>query len=292
MKRFLLPIAVLSAFFFASCGGDGGEGNEPELTEEQKAYLAKVESVEQNTKAIFMKSSGTLCPPCGGWGWEVNSQVTESARDFAGTFTVHSANFVSKDFINQEGNEIDAQFGVSGWPTFLANNGIGGRMGKTGGGSTVTDYVNTILGDIDAISGQAAIANAAVNYTIANNTITVNSRTRFFEEAAEGEYYIAIWIDEDGPTAPQAGYANGIPEHHHVLRTSTDNHATFGVPLNTAGEVLPKDTLIERTHTAEFPEGLWNKDRTTVTAIIWSVSGNLTKSYGVVNVSRDMFTEE
>lgn len=291
MKKFLLPIAVLSVFFFASCGGDGtDEGNEPGLTEEQKAYLAKVESVQQNKKAFYAKSSGTLCPPCGAWGWEVNDAVMTSARDFAGTFTVHSANFVSKDFINQEGNAIDGAFGVSGWPTFLADNGIGGKMGKTGGGSTVQDYINTILGDIDAISSQAAVANTALSYSIADNSITVNSRTRFFEETT-GEYSIAIWIDEDGPVAPQAGYTNGIPAHHHVLRTSTDGHATFGVPLHGTGEVMPKDTLIERTHTAEFPEGLWKKENVSVTAIIWNVSGNLTKSYNVVNVSRDTFSE-
>jgi hypothetical protein len=294
MKKFLLPIAVLSMFFFASCGGDGdgdGDGNEPELTEEQKAYLAKVESVEQNTKALYIKSTGTLCPPCGSWGWQVHDGVITQADGYIGAFSAYGNwHSYAKDLTSQASTLVDQQFGVNSFPTFLINNGIGGKMGKAQSGNTVQEYVDNVLGDVDAITNQEPIANAALKWEVANNSLTVNSRTRFFEDA-EGEFYISIWVDEDGPTAPQAGYTNGIPAHHHVLRTATDQNAVFGVPLNNAGEMMPKDTLIERTHTAEFPEGLWKKENATVTAIIWNVSGNLTKSYNVVNVSTDTFTE-
>jgi hypothetical protein len=292
MKKFLLPIAVLSVFFFASCGGDGtDEGTEPGLTEEQKAYMAKVESVQPNKKALFIKSTGTLCPPCGDWGWVINDAVNTRAKDYIGAFSSYGNwHRFAKDLTSQTSNIVDQTFAVNSFPTFLLDNGIGGKMGKATIGGTADDILNSILGDIDAIASQTATANTALSYTIADNSITVNSRTRFFEEST-GEYAIAIWIDEDGPVAPQAGYANGIPAHHHVLRASTDQNSVFGVALHSPGEVMKKDTLIERTHTAEFPEGLWVKENVTVTAIIWNVSGNLTKSYNVVNVSRDTFSE-
>lgn len=292
MKKLLFPTALLAMFFFVSCGGDDNEPDkkEPEVDAELQA---KLESVPADRVGLYMKSSGTKCPPCGGWGWNVHSQIIDEAGSNISPITVHSANFVSQDFINEEGNKIDADMGVNSWPTYITSGGAGGKLEKAPlnfNGATEASLKADVLGSVEnAILDQDVKAGAALNWSVENNEITVNVRTRFFEEMPEGDYFISVWVDENQVQAPQSGHPDGSPFHKHVLRTATDNHSVYGVALNADGGAIAKDALFETTHTAEFPEGAWDKDNCTVTAIIWTVSGTLTKSYAVLNTSQAKF---
>jgi len=293
MKKLLFPLAILGMFFFASCGGDGSdeEPTDDGPTAEEKEKEAKIATIPTDRVALYIKSSGTNCPPCGAWGWNVHGAVIEEAGAFISPFTIHSANFVSKDFINEEGNKLDGDLGVSGWPTFITNKGLNGKLEKEplNGGSTEASLKAQYLGAIEAVVAEEAKAGSAVKWSVSGNEITVDVRTTFFEDVPEGEYYIAVWVDENLVQAPQAGYTAGTPYHKHVLRTALDGHSVYGVPLNKDGGAIEKGSLFETTHTGEFPEGAWDVNNTTVTALVWTVTGTLTKAYGVMNTSQATF---
>lgn len=293
MKKLLFPLAILGMFFFASCGGDdsdpvddGGSGVDAELE-------AKLASVPDDRVALYMKSSGTLCPPCGGWGWNVNAQVIEEAGANIAPLTIHSANFVSKDFINEEGNKLDADLAVNSWPSFIVSSGAGGKLQKAAlnfSGATEATLKADIVAEVEAaIADQEVKAGAAVKWSVANNEITVDVRTRFFEEMPEGEYFLSVYVDESLVQAPQSGHPDGSPFHKHVLRTAMDGHSVYGIQLNSDGGAIAKDQLFETTHTAEFPEGAWDKDNCVVTAVVWTVSGTISKAYAVLNASQTTF---
>lgn len=295
MKKLLFPLAILGMFFFASCGGDdpddGPGGDDTVVDPAEVEKQEKMASVPDDRVALYMKSSGTLCPPCGGWGWNVHGQVISEAGDNIAPVTIHSANFVSRDFINEEGNKIDADLGINSWPSFLVSSGAGGRIEKAAlSGNTEEALKSGIISAIEeAIADQDVKVGAALKWSVTNNEITVDVRTRFFDEMPEGEYFVSVWVDESLIQAPQSGHPDGSPFHKHVLRTATDNHSVYGIALNTDGGAIAKDQLFETTHTAEFPEGAWDQGNCVVTAVIWTVSGTISKSYAVLNASQATF---
>lgn len=282
-------------FFVAACGGEDGD-TKPEdegPSEEDLELQRKLETVPKKAQVLHIKSSGTKCPPCGGWGWTANEEIIKKADGHIIPMTIHGGwHSFAGSFTNEESDEFDREFGSRSFPSFFAPSGENGTFeDQKEGAQTTADIVNKVLTVIDDYTAgeQNPVANVALKYEISNNEIKVDTRTRFFEET-EGEYYIAVYITESDVQAQQSGHPDGNPFHKFVLRTATDDHATFGVPLN-QGESIKADQLFEMSHSAEFPEGAWDKNNIHVSATIWKITGNLSKTIGYVNSSDALFAE-
>lgn len=251
------------------------------------AYITVKESPLKNMKivsnALAFKSSGTKCPPCGGWGWNVWSDIISTKSNMI-PFTIHSANFVSQNYINEESNDLDDYLSNSSWPGFF----VGGAEGSfwkmvLGAGATEESITRDIKNNIDLATTNDPLATAALNYEISNGTISVTSYVGFLKETT-GNYYVSVWVSEDDVYGPQSGHPDGNVYHKKVLRTATDNHSVFGVPL--ASGTISANTLKTTKHTATFESG-WNQNNINVAVIVWKRVGN---SYRVVNASSEIFT--
>ena len=244
-----------------------------------------IKKMQVVSNAVLLKSGATNCPPAGGWGWNVFANVVNNSQNKI-PFTYYSANFVSRDFINAEGNVLDNYLGVSGWPSFF----VGGKSQKfsqmqLGSGATEASLTTQLEDMITDVVESDPLTTAAVNWYVDDNTIFIDSYVGFLKEA-RGDYYVAIWVSEDKVWAAQAGHPNGTAAHRHVLRTAADKNEVFGIKLN--DKDISANTLFTNSHRASFPEGVWDKNNATVTAVIFKKVGN---TYYVVNASSEIYEE-
>ncbi|MGB0432122.1 MAG: Omp28-related outer membrane protein [Bacteroidia bacterium] len=286
MKKFLLPIAVLSMFFFASCGGGEDEGTEPEKTEEEIEMERKLSTVPEEERGLFIKHTGTMCYYCGTWGWYAMEKAVTDLKDEAVVIAAFGSHSFAKDFISKYSTELDAYYSIAGYPTFTAN---GTALSPKGTNvEPWTELSTNIVTDARTeylIAQDAGIkVSGAVKWSVASNIATVDVRYRFFDDVS-GDYYATVWFDESGMEAPQSGYTKGIPAHHHALRAAATT-SVFGEEIAT-GETAA-ETLVEKSYEVEFPEGMWNKDNVEASVVIFKKIGD---KYIFVNGSKATFTE-
>lgn len=249
-------------------------------------YITVKESAIKDLKivsnALAFKSSGTKCPPCGGWGWNVWSNVISTKTNMV-PFTIHSANFVSENYINSESNALDSYLGNSGWPSFFTG-GDESQLTKLnlGSGATEASLTQDLKDNIDDATTSDPLATAALNWEVSNGTISVTSYVGFLKETS-GDYYVSVWVSEDNVYGPQTGHPDGNVYHKKVLRTATDNHSVFGVSL--ASGTISAKTLKVTKHTASFNSS-WNESNINVAVIVWKKIGT---KYYVVNASEEIY---
>jgi len=285
MKRLFLPIAILSMFFFASCGGGEGtdEGTTPEKTPEEIEMERKLATVPEKAMGNYIKHTGTNCYYCGTWGWTGMEYGIAQLSDDAviiGAFGQHS---FARDFISKYSTELDGYYKITGYPTFTAN---GDKLAPAG-----TTLEQVAQGLVDEARNKYLIAQdggvdagGAVKWSVADNRATVDARFKFYKDCS-GTYLGTVWLDESGMQAAQAGYTGGIPSHHHALRAAATT-SVFGEEI-ASGDIL-KDNLVEKSWEVEFPEGLWKKENVEASVIIFKKIGT---AYIFVNGSKTTFTE-
>lgn len=92
-----------------------------------------------------------------------------------------------------------------------------------------------------------------------------------------GEYYLAVYLMEDGILYRQSSAATNPFEHNYVIRKS--NEGGFGSQISQ--DELTKNNTI--TGTVEFEiDPNWNKEKLSATAIIWKKEGT---NYNIINAN-------
>ncbi|TAE86997.1 MAG: hypothetical protein EAY81_04770 [Bacteroidetes bacterium] len=271
MKKILYSL-VLGAIFFGSCKDDSGDEG-TKTTETPKPTI----QVEDKTTALFIKTSGTKCPPCGGWGWQVSEAVIAENQE-AGTayyMGIFSANFVSEGFITTTANEMDSKWAINSWPSFFV-----GSTKVSPAGSTVTAIAQGMQEEIDVLTEEKPIANTGVKYTVADGKMMIESSLQFFK-AAEGTYHVAFYVIENDALWKQSGHsqgANPIP-HHYVLRGAANgtwgtSQATGTIAAGTIKNDIKGEMVIDPS---------WKMENVSVYSVIWKKVGT---KYEFVNVSK------
>lgn len=273
MNKKLLSIGLIltmGAMMFAGCGKE-------EDTKEEPKTVQPTVAVENKSTALFLKTSGTKCPPCGGWGWQVSEGVISENQD-AGTayyLGIFSANFVSEGFITPTANDMDAKWGISSWPSFFV---AGNKITPSG---TVANVITMVQDEIDAFTEEKPIANTGVKYTVADGKMMIQSSLQFFK-AAEGNYNVAFYVVENDAMWKQSGHATGataaIP-HHYVLRgaangTWGETQATGPIAAGMVKNDIKAEMVIDPS---------WKMEKVAVYAVIWEKKGT---KYEFVNVSK------
>ena len=167
-------------------------------------------------------------------------------------------------------------FTISGWPNFWIGNNYKGTN------TNVTSEVNTYLGETN-------VANAVVLVTKnGDGTWEIKVQVEFFA-AGSGEYYVAVYITEDGidGSAPytsggygQNGSTNPNYTHDHVLRASA-NGSPWGESI---GSSPGAGTVVSKTYAVTLDSD-WVESNLHLNAIIWKKSGS---SYEYVNATDDV----
>ena len=174
------------------------------------------QSYSFSQKTLITKRTATWCPNCGTWGWDFAKAIEELDNPNAVLIRAH----YSGDLQSQVSIDITGNFNAVYQPEFYINED---RI--TVGSTTWQDKVEEFEEQIDENATlEANVSTSAYSY-INNDEVTVTASSTFLKEA-EGEFYLAAYLLENGVINNQASRgADAV--HNRVLRASfTDS--SFG----------------------------------------------------------------
>ena len=232
--------------------------------------------VEKKNTALFTKQTATWCGLSGTWGWTLNAELVPLFEPDAICISMYGSG--ASLFYNKASAEFCYRFSPgSGWPTFCVN---ANTQMKNGGVTTSDPDIITAncVNAIDSFLIAPVICNSGFKLEISGENVRIKTRTEFFQDGGDAEYYICAYLVEDSVMGIQKGQI-GIVKHDNVLRTSAHS-TTWGERITsstTAGSVF-EHTFIVKTDEA------WDIDRIKVFTAIWKKTG--TTSYEFVNANK------
>lgn len=263
MKKIYLSLIVV-ALAFAGCK------KTEETTTPTGGGDAGIVVAEVNT-AIVVKHTGSVCPPCGGWGWTANEDIISTNKGSAAFMSAYSQNFVAKLFITQTATLMDSEFGQSGYPTWSANGNQ--QVDRPGGRVNSASEKAKIAKVVSDHKAAKVVANAGFTTAISGDVLTIDTRTKFFTEA-QGNYNIAIYVLEDGVMGAQSGHPSGNNTpvaHHHVIRGSAMPEGSTSVDLLAGTQIATGTTAAGTTIDKKFTFDVkgYDKSKIEVVAVLW-----------------------
>lgn len=276
MKKVLLSAFAIMLIFSACKPEDNtveptttpdpnsGGGNEPvEIT------------VPEINMSMVTKVTGSLCPPCGSWGWTAFEDLINTNKKDAFFVGAYSDNYVARLFITDEAEAMENAWGVTGFPTFAAN--AVAQLDRNGGVNVQSEIAKVNAVVASHASGEVFV-NSGFNTSVdANNMMTINTKTKFFKDVG-GDVYLAAYVIEDKVIGAQSGHPDGAnASHHYVLRAAAKLKGeamaqTWGYPIGTPGSALTTaGTEIENTFTVDLSG--YDQANTSVAVVLYRKTG-------------------
>ncbi len=225
-------------------------------------FLAQTElaaqEVSQVQKSVITKRTATWCPYCGTWGWELFEGLIEDNSEKAVLLAAH---FGGSQLETTTSAEYLANLGGAGQPRFFLNNEL-----QAASASTISDTRASIKQQVDANYLLQPLANSGSYSSFDGNTLNIQTRTVFFQEA-EGEFYLGVYLIEDGVLNSQAGQSGEVM-HHYVMRDAATS--------TTFGDLLASGTIAagtEYTSTYSVDVSGYVPENLDVVTIIWKKEG-------------------
>jgi len=244
MKKFLalIPAAAL-AFTVASCKKDvAAEGD--------------VISVSSVYKCVVFEYSATWCNPCGVYGYpamhDLMHEYGETKHQAVGVFLHPSDNIVNNEPAGME--DLLDFFGFSGTPSSAVN----------AGPDTYPTYLEPKVTQAIA-ANPTAKAGIGMTHTISGNTVTVTTKTVFFNDVS-GSYNLAVYVTEDHIMETQNGQTGEV-EHNYILRGIAGAKA-FGTPVATNPV---KGTKIDGSYTVTLPQETRSNSNLHVVCVLYKM---------------------
>ena len=233
---------------------------------------------------LVTKITATWCSNCGSWGWDLFEGLVEDNSDNAILIAAH----YSGNLTTSIGEAFANNFNAVTQPRFVLNNDDQGVTRNS-----IADDREEIKGLIADMNTQSPVANIGFFAEMKDGKIEVQTKTKFFQ-AAEGEYYLGIYVLEDGVLMMQSG--RGMAEHKAIMRGSFDADA-FGTRL-TMMNMLGAGMEITGSHSIDI-DNVWNTDNLTIVGMIWKkegdkyqfVNANSTNDFSGNTSAVDIFTE-
>ena len=263
MKKLFL-LTLISGVFLFSCKDEepGGTTNNGGSSDP----LA-VGAVAESNASYIVKFTGTNCPPCGGWGWAMFSELTRNVGADGVYSSAYSQNPFAALFITPDATTLDGNYGAagsgSGYPTFAANGES--KLARSSQGVNTTEEKNMIYNAVNEHADAEVSVNTGLNWMVEDGKVKIKYKTKAFK--ATDDVYLAILIQENKVVGNQAGHSEGqFAEHKHVLRTAVDG--AFGESLGnlSAGQEVEGEAEVS-------VNSEWNPDNLEVIAIMNSKSG-------------------
>lgn len=257
MKKVLLFSLIASMFMFGCSDDDNGNGGgTPEPTDN----LA-VTTVKKENQSLAIKFSGTNCPPCGGWGWLMASEIKDGVDAAGGFMTVYGQNFVAELFIIPEATTLQDAWGATGYPHFGANGSVT-TVDRSSGVNTAAEK-QEIYDRVNTHMDAEVVANTGLNYKIEGDEIKLKYKTTAW--SAINAPYLAIYVFEDKVKGNQAGHSEGPNAlHKNVFRGEFTAGEGYGSPI----EGLAVGTDVSGEMTIDM-ESDWDADNIGIYAVIY-----------------------
>lgn len=181
-----------------------------------KAAAQQVEAVQ---RTLITKRTASWCPNCGTWGWTLFEGLIADNEDKAVLMAAH----YSGNYETQAATDITDNFGGFYQPRFFLNETDINATSSNG-----SEKRMEVKQAVDEAFSQMPVANVGFAPVFADNTLSVEAKVKFFQDA-DGEYYLGLYLLESNFTGYQSGIGSDAT-HHKVLRYSfTDD--SFGLPV-------------------------------------------------------------
>lgn len=268
-KMYLLAFVAVTSLALISCQKD----EKPDDNTGGGGDVYSSITVPQTNTALVVKHSGTSCPPCGGWGWTAWDEIRATNTANARFVTAFDDNFVAKLFINQVSEDWANGLALNSWPTFCANYKV--QTAKSGSSIDVTKTKENVQTAVNTHAGAPVLANAAFKATVDGDLMKLNIKTKFFQ-AGDGEYYMAVYVVEDGVMGAQSGHASypNPVAHEFVLRDTYNPtgslNPSYGTVISSGAVAAGTEFKTEYTYRIE---PTWNKDNIHTYVVIWKKVG-------------------
>jgi len=175
-------------------------------------------------KALIFKQTATWCPPCGDYGTTLSHDITSSFPNCQ-VIAIHGDMAMETTV----GDAIMDALESAGWPHFYT-----GTVSQPNSYSSISSSVNTELAEAVEVS-------MAMEKSTNGSTINVRVQSQWLGSTS-GEYFLALYVLEDGIVEPQLVYINDSTTitdnsfvHDHVLRGEASG-AAFGKAITINGE--------------------------------------------------------
>ncbi len=238
-------------------------------------FMSMAQYVAEEQTPLMVKKTATWCNPCGTWGWELFGEIWDERESESVILEMHNSS--SSDLYATAALDF---YGLhesrSSTPVFYVNT-INEVEYSSGGGIYTGATKTNVIDAIDSTRATSPVANAGISYSVNNNTLNIDTKTRFFQNAS-GEYYLGVYLAENNVEEQQNGIS-GTATHKRIMRASAEP-SIEGVVL-VDGAVSSGDEFTN-THQITLDAG-WNADNLYVFTVIWKKVNN---KFNYVNASK------
>jgi hypothetical protein len=173
------------------------------------SFTLIAQSTSQSQKTLLTKRTATWCPNCGTWGWDMAKGLEELQNENAILIRAHYSGTLE----SQASIDITENFEANYQPEFFIN-----EERQNVGSSTWSSKLSLFDEMIDANAQDEANVSIRISSTYLEDKITADVTMKVMK-AIQGEYFLGVYLLEDGVVANQASQGQEAI-HNGVLRMS------------------------------------------------------------------------
>lgn len=227
-------------------------------------------------KPVFFDYTSTGCPGCGSWGKPTFEMIKSTQNENIVPVSVHIkyGDPMITDVSNAIARNRTGQFFT---PQLWINNTNGVVL--SGGRINSSSSITRIEDEIESIRRAEVQMQVGVTSIASEDEIVIRYKTKPLSDL-EGEYYLGVYVMENGILERQSSSPVNPTEHNNVIRAS--NQGGFGTLIPTEHTKLNAEN--EGTFSFNIEDN-WNMNELYATIIVWKKNGD---NYLIVNASDNL----
>jgi hypothetical protein len=208
---------------------------------------------EQKKRTMVLNFSSLGCGNCGSYG---NPTLTSAYTTFPNDVVPIKAT-IGDDLYCSIGILLLPDYGTVSTPYFAV-------------GNTKAVYYTDVNSVIPSEIAGTPYAGLAGIFSVSGSTISVKTQVKFYS-AATGEYYLAVYLMENGISAIQSGAGTSPIIHNKLLRGNAVGNYAHGEIIGSSS--IASGTIINKTYTASV-NSAWNSANIYAALVLWKKNGS------------------
>ena len=231
---------------------------------------------ENSKKTLVFNSTGTWCQYCGDIGKNFVDDISSNYTDVQ-IVSLHKNDELTSNISSLTQSYLDSVNGLLGCPYFYS--GLNSVISPSISPNNYSQLASAIEDDLNLFSE----INMDLEYSIIGNVMNIKVQSKLSSESYSDNYYLSVYILEDGVVKEQNIAGNYIQNfiHNNVLRKeASDNIDVFASSLNFD---LNGNNLTSFYDVPLDSTGAWNYSNLYVVAVAWQENDS---DYRFVNLAR------
>ena len=231
---------------------------------------------ENDRKTLIYYSTGIWCQYCGDIGKNFVDDISSNYNDVQ-IVSLHKNDELTSNISSLTQSYLDSVNGLLGCPYFYS--GLNSVISPSNSPNNYSQLASAIEDDLNLFSE----INMDLEYSINGNAMNIKVQSKLSSETSSDNYYLSVYILEDGVVKEQNIAGNYIQNfiHNNVLRKeASDNIDVFASSLNFD---LNGNNLTSFYDVPLDSTGGWNYSNLYVVAIAWQENDS---NYRFVNLAR------